>query len=349
MFVSRTLAALALSGAAMAAESISIQGAGATFPAPLYAKWVAEFNKANPETHVDYQPIGSGGGIKGITDRTVQFAGSDAPMTEEQIKAAPAPILHIPTVAGPVVMIVHHPNISNDLVLDGETISAIFIGKITKWNDKKIAALNPGMQLPGDDIVVVHRSDGSGTSWIFTNYLSKVSEEWSKKVGNATSVKWPTGIGGKGNDGVAESVENSFGAIGYVELAYAEKAKLPFLRLKNHDGKVVTASIDGVNAAAASMKEVPDDLRVSITDAPGDASYPICGFTYLLVYQDLSYLKNPAQASALLKYIWWAEHQGQEMAAPNYARLAEAMQKKAEEKLRSIVCDGKPVLGDAAK
>src|SRR4051812_1902200 len=211
-------------------ETVPIQGAGATFPAPLYAKWLDSYNKAHPESHLDYQPIGSGGGIKGITDRTVQFAGSDAPMSDEQLKAAPG-IVHLPTVAGPVVMIYHHPTLdAAQLTFDGPTIAGIYLGTITTWNDKRIAATNPGVKLPGDDIVVVHRSDGSGTSWIFTNYLSKISPEWAKKAGNATSVKWPTGIGGKGNAGVAEAVQNSFGAIGYVEMAFAKNAKLTYAK-----------------------------------------------------------------------------------------------------------------------
>jgi phosphate transport system substrate-binding protein len=344
--LSTTLALVAGSGLAMA-ETTTVQGAGATFPAPLYAKWIDAFNKAHPESHFDYQPIGSGGGIKGITDKTVQFAGSDAPMNEEQLKAAPG-IVHIPTVAGPVVVTYHHPKLTGSLTFDGATLADIYLGKISKWNDKRIKATNPGVDLPNDDIVVVHRSDGSGTSWIFTNYLSKVSAEWAKAAGNATSVKWPTGIGGKGNAGVAEAVQNSFGAIGYVELAYAKTAKLQYAKMVNHDGKVVEASIDGVNEAAKNSAEVPEDMRLSITDAPGEASYPICGFTYLLVYQDLSYLKNPAQAKAIAQFIDWCEHDGQGMASPDYARLSEGMQKKVEGKLHTLTVDGKPVLGDAA-
>jgi phosphate transport system substrate-binding protein len=326
------------------AENVEIHGAGATFPAPLYAKWTADFNKANASVKVDYQAIGSGGGIKGITDRTVQFAGSDAPMTDEQLKAAPGKILHIPTVAGPVVMIYKLEGVQS-LNLNGETIAEIYLSKITKWNDPKLVALNSGVQLPDKDIVVVHRSDGSGTSWIFTNYLSKVSADWKKSVGNATSVKWPAGLGGKGNDGVAQAVQNADGGIGYVELAYAENAKLLYATQINKAGKPVRGSVEGVvEAAKNSITEFPDDMRVSITDAAGDASYPICGFTYLLVYEDLSYLKNKEQATQLLNYINWAEHDGQEMAKPNYARLPAEVQKKVEEKLKTIVFDGQPIL-----
>ena len=326
------------------AENIEIHGAGATFPAPLYAKWVAEFNKVNAAVKVDYQAIGSGGGIKGITDRTVQFAGSDAPMSDEQLKAAPAKILHIPTVAGPVVLIYKLEGVQS-LNLNGETVAEIYLGKITKWNDPKLVALNAGVQLPDKDIVVVHRSDGSGTSWIFTNYLAKVSPDWKKGVGNATSVKWPTGLGGKGNDGVAQAVQNADGGIGYVEMAYAESAKLLYATQINKAGKGVRATVEGVvEAAKNSAQDFPDDMRVSITDAAGDASYPICGFTYLLVYEDMSYMKNKEQATQLLGFINWAEHEGQELAKPSYARLPAEVQKKVEAKLKTIVCDGQPIL-----
>jgi phosphate transport system substrate-binding protein len=339
--LSRVLLAAALS-AYGCAESISLQGAGATFPAPLYSKWIDTYNKEHADTHIDYQPIGSGGGIKGITDRTVQFAGSDAPLSEAQLSAAPG-ILHLPTVAGPVVLIFHHAKLPSNLILDGDIVAGIYLGQITTWNDPKIVARNPGVELPSDDIVVVHRSDGSGTSYIFTNYLSKVSPEWKSKVGNATAVKWPVGVGGKGSAGVAQAVNGAEGSIGFVELAYAKNAKLNFARMVNHDGKVVDATIDSVNEAAKHVGDLPADLRLSITDAPGDGSYPICGFTYLLVYQDLSYLKNPVQAQHLLDFIHWCEHDGQSMAAPDYASISDAIRAQVDAKLKSIVCDGKPV------
>jgi phosphate transport system substrate-binding protein len=231
--------------------------------------------------------------------------------------------------------------------LDGAATAAIYLGIIKKWNDPQLAALNPGVTLPDKDIIVAHRSDGSGTTWIFTNYLSKVSEKWKKEVGNETSVKWPAGIGGKGNPGVAQVVENSDGGIGYVELAYAESAKLSYATQINKAGKPVRASVDGVvEASKNSVSEFPEDMRVSITDAAGDGSYPICGFTYLLIYEDLSYLKNPQQAELLMKYVSWCVHDGQAMAKDlNYARLPPEVQKKVEEKLAKVVCDGKPVLG----
>src|SRR5258708_27627116 len=257
------------------AQSESIQGAGATFPAPLYAKWIAAYNAAHPNVKVDYQAIGSGGGIKGITDRTVQFAGSDAPMTDDQLKTAAAngKILHLPTVAGPVVLSYNLPGIKG-LRLDGDTVAGIYLGKITKWNDPAVAKLNSGVALPATDIAVVHRADGSGTTWIFTNYLSKVSADWKKQVGNATSVKWPVGLAGPKNDGVAAQVKATEGAIGYLELAYAEKGGFEYATQINKAGKEVRASIDGVVAAAKNaVADFPADMRVSITNAPGDDSY----------------------------------------------------------------------------
>ncbi|MEI6235797.1 MAG: phosphate ABC transporter substrate-binding protein PstS [Planctomycetota bacterium] len=327
---------------AVRAENVTIQGAGATFPAPLYAKWIEAANKANPSTKIDYQAIGSGGGIKGITDKTVQFGASDAPMTDDQMAAAKG-CMHIPTVSGSVVMIYNLPTVK-ELKLSGEVIADIFLGKITKWNDAKLVALNAGVELPAKDIVVAHRSDGSGTSWIFTNYLSKVSAEWKTKAGNATSVKWPCGVGGKGNDGVAAAAKASEGGIGYVELAYAEKVKLPYATQINKAGKAVHATIEGIMAAAKNSSEVPEDMRVSITDAAGDDSYPICGYTYLLVYQDLSYLKNKDQAAELVKFLNWCITDGQAMAKPNYSPLSADLQAKAAAKLKTIVFDGQPLM-----
>ena len=321
-------------------SAVEFHGAGATFPAPLYATWTSEFNKLKPNVKVDYQAIGSGGGIKGITDRTVQFAGSDAPMTEEQLKAVPAPVLHLPTVAGPVVIVYNLPEVKT-LTLDGPVLAEIFLGKIAKWNDAKIAALNAGANLPATDIVVAHRSDGSGTTWIFTNFLAKVSADWKSSVGNATAVKWPTGLGGKGNDGVAQSVQNAVGGIGYVELAFAQNAKLPYAKMVNKAGKTVEASIDGVEEAAKNSSEIPADMRISITDAPGDASYPICGYTYFLVYTDLTYLKNSEQESSVVDFIKWCVHDGQNLAKPAYAPLSAALQKKVDEAIATLKVDAK--------
>jgi phosphate transport system substrate-binding protein len=334
---------------AACAETVQIQGAGATFPAPIYQAWLAAYNGEHPESHIDYQAIGSGGGIRGITDKTVQFAGSDAPLTNDQMAAAPG-IMHLPTVAGPVVITYTLPGLTAPLILDGATIAGMYLGSITKWNAAEIVKLNPGVTLPDTDVVVVHRSDGSGTTWIFTNYLAKVSQEWGK-VGNATSVKWPTGLGGKGNAGVADAVKNSQGAIGYVELAYAMDAKLPVAKLVNHDGKVVEASIQGVVEAAKHSPAPGEDLRVSITDAPGDESYPICGFTYLLIYQDLSYLKDKDKAATLFKFIKWAETEGQTPAhmSTNYSPLPQNMQDMVLKHLATVTCDGAPLADAAAK
>lgn len=339
------MAAMLLGMSGVRAESTPLPGAGATFPAPLYTKWIAEYNGKNPQVKADYQAIGSGGGIKGITDRTVLFGGSDAPMTDEQLKAAPAKILHIPMVAGPVVMIYNVKGVEN-LKLDGEAVGKIFLGEIKKWNDPHLVKINPGVTLPDADIIVAHRSDGSGTSWIFTNYLSKVSEQWKKDVGNATSVKWPAGIGGKGNAGVAQVVSSQENSIGYVEMAFADTSKLAYATMINKAGKEVKASIEGVvEAAKNSVEEIPADFRVSITNAGGDATYPISGFTYLLVYEDLSYLKDATKAKELLGYIDWCVNDGQEFAKDlHYARLPAEMQKKVHEAVAKIVFDGKPVL-----
>ncbi|MEI6235798.1 MAG: phosphate ABC transporter substrate-binding protein PstS [Planctomycetota bacterium] len=324
-------------------EDITIQGAGATFPAPLYSKWVAAYNKANPGIKVDYQAIGSGGGIKGITDRTVQFGASDAPVIDETKAGFAKSIMHIPTVSGSVVMIYNLPTVKA-LTLSGDVIADIYLGKITKWNDARIIALNVGVELPAKDIVVAHRSDGSGTTWIFTNYLSKVSAEWKAKVGNATSVKWPCGVGGKGGDGPAASVKAGEGGIGYVELSYAEKLKLPYSTLINKAGKPVRASVDGVMAAAKNTADIPDDMCISITDAPGDDSYPICGYTYLLVYRDVSYFKSKEQAEALVTFLHWCLMDGMVMAKPNYAPLNEDIRTKLLARLKTIVFNGERLL-----
>jgi phosphate transport system substrate-binding protein len=337
-------AAVLMSAGAVHAENVQIQGAGATFPAPLYAKWVAAYNAANADTKVDYQAIGSGGGIKAITDRTAQFAGSDAPMSDVQEKAAPAKLLHVPMVAGPEVMIYNLPALKEKLKLDSDTIAKIYLGEITTWNDAKIKALNPGVELPADDIIVVHRSDGSGTTFIFTDFLSKVSDKWKSTVGSATSVKWPLGLGGKGNDGVAAAVANAEGTIGYVEFAFAKKKGLVYAAQINKSGNVVEPSIDNINNAASSIAQFPADMKVSITNTDGTSAYPICGYTYLLVYQDLSYLPKP-QAQAVVNYVNWCIHDGQALAKDlGYAKLAPDLQKKVEDEIKTIAYNGEPLL-----
>jgi len=337
-------AALLVAATVVQAAGVQIQGAGATFPAPLYAKWIAAYNTANPAVKVDYQAIGSGGGIKGITDRTVQFAGSDAPMNADQEKNAPGKILHIPTVAGPAV-IIYNLSAVKGLKLNNDVVAGIFLGEITKWNDAKLRALNAGVDLPDADIIVAHRSDGSGTSYIFTDFLAKASAKWKSSVGPAaTAVKWPVGLGGKGNDGVAAAVDNAEGAIGYVEFAYAKKKNLAYAIQINKAGNTVEPSIDNVNAAAAAIKDFPADMKVSITDTNGTSAYPICGYTYILIYQDLSYLPQE-QAAAVVQYLNWCIHEGQDTAKDlGYARLAPDLQKKVEDELKTITFDGAPLL-----
>jgi len=312
--------ACALGSYTASRAALLINGAGATFPYPIYSKWFDVYAKQDPDVKFNYQSIGSGGGIRMLTARTVDIGASDAPMTDQQLAAAPGKILHFPAVMGAVVIAYNLPGYSGGLKLDGPTIAHIFMGKITKWNDPQIAALNPGANLPAIDIVVAHRSDGSGTSYIFTDYLSKVSPDWSGGVGKATAVKWPVGLGGKGNEGVTALVQQTPGSIGYVELIYALTNHIPFAELKNHDGNWVKASLEGVTAAATSAAaNMPSDFRVSITDQPGPDAYPISAFTYLLVYQQQS---NRETGSQVKRFINWAIHSGQQYAAPlNYAPL----------------------------
>jgi len=295
--------ALVVAGAAPLAAQVGLTGAGATFPNPIYSKWFDAYNKKTG-VQINYQAIGSGGGIKQYTEGTVDFGASDGPMTADQMGAVQGEVLHVPTVMGAVVLTWNLPALgSTALKLDGATIADIFLGRITKWNDKRLAALNPGVSLPDADIIVVHRSDGSGTSYIFTDYLSKVSAEWKGKVGFATSVNWPVGLGGKGNDGVTQQVKQTEGSIGYVELIYAVANKLPFADVRNAAGSFVTPSLASVTAAAASAKFPPKtDFRVSITNAPGASSYPISSFTWLLVRPKM---KDPAKAKALHEFLAW--------------------------------------------
>jgi phosphate transport system substrate-binding protein len=324
--------------------SIALQGAGATFPYPLYSKWFSDYNKLNPNVKIDYQSIGSGGGIKQITEQTVDFGASDAPMKDDQMKALPKPILHIPTVLGAVVITYNLPSVQGELKLTPEVLTDIFLGKIKKWSDQKIAALNSGLKLPDKDIAAVHRSDGSGTTAIFVDYLSKVSPEWKEKIGSGTSVNWPPiGIGGKGNEGVTGQVKQLEGAVGYVELVYALQNKLPYASIQNQAGKFVAPNLDAVTAAAASsVAEMPEDLRVSITNAAGDGAYPISGYTYLLIYKDMD---NQAKGQTLAKFLWWAIHDGQKQAKDlGYAPLPSEVVAKTEEKIKSLTAKGAPAL-----
>lgn len=329
----KILATVLLAGVtATASAQMLINGAGATFPYPIYSKWFDEYVKVDPSVRFNYQSIGSGGGQKQILAQTVDFGASDGPMSDENLSKAPGKILHIPTVAGAVVLTYNLAG-NPSLKLDGDTIAGIFLGQIKKWNDPKLAALNSGAKLPDQDIVVVHRSDGSGTTFIFTDYLSKVSSEWKQKAGNNTSVNWPTGIGGKGNEGVSGQVKQTPGAIGYVELIYAIQNKMPYAEVKNSTGQFVKPTIDSVTAALATA-EIPDDFRFSMTNAPGKDAYPICGATWLLVYEQQ---KDPAKGKKLVEFLKWAAKDGEKMAKDlDYAPLPESVQQRVLKRIDEI-------------
>jgi phosphate transport system substrate-binding protein len=322
-----TILAIAGVGRSSYADQL-INGAGATFPYPIYSKWFDVYAKENPGIKFNYQSIGSGGGIRMLSNRTVDLGASDAPMTNEQLSDAPGKILHFPSVMGAVVVAYNLPGFTGTLRLTGPVIADIFAGKITKWDDDKIKALNPGAAIPSQDIVVCHRSDGSGTSYIFTDYLSKVSPSWATDPGKGTAVKWPAGLGGKGNEGVTALVQQTPGAIGYVELIYALNNNIPFAELQNKAGNWVKASLEGVTAAAASSAgNMAPDFRVSITDAAGPDSYPISSFTWLLVYQKQT---NKDVGDQIKKFLGWALTEGQKEAPDlKYAPLpAEVVQKE---------------------
>lgn len=325
-------------------SEIRLQGAGATFPNPLYQKWLSEYGKLNPNVKIDYQSIGSGGGIKQIQARTVDFGASDAPMKDEDLRAAPGEILHIPTVLGAVVITYNLAGVSQPLRFAPDVIADIFLGKIKKWNDPRLETDNAGVNLPDSDMTVVHRSDGSGTSAVFTDYLSKVSPEWKEKVGSGTSPNWPVGIGGKGNEGVTGQVKQIPNTIGYVELAYAGQNKLPVGLIKNKSLNFVEPSIDAVTAAAAaSVATTPDDLRVSITDAAGATAYPISSYTYILVYKAQP---DQLKGKTLVDFLWWGIHDGEKFAKDlQYAPLPDEIIKRAEAKINSITAAGKPLRG----
>lgn len=330
-------AGLLLVGGTALAGGLLINGAGATFPFPLYSKWFAEYNKQHPELQFNYQSIGSGGGVKQITEKTVDFGASDAPMTDAELAKAPG-IIHVPTVLGAVAIVSN--GAPDGVKLTPEVLSDIFMGKITRWNDPKILAVNPG-KLPELAITVAHRSDGSGTTAVFTDYLGKVSPAWKSTVGVGKSVKWPVGLGGKGNEGVTGIVKSTPGAIGYVELAYAKQNKLPMATLQNADGQWVKPSVEATSAAAQGV-ELPPDFRVSITNAKGKDAYPISSFTYILLYKDQT---DAAKGKALVEFLWWAIHDGQKLAAPlDYAPLPKPVVARVEAELKTVKVDGKSVL-----
>ena len=303
---------LALPAASVQAQKIQINGAGATFPYPIYSKWFSEYNKLHPEVEINYQSIGSGGGIRQLINQTVFFGATDGPMTSDQLFSAPGPVLHLPTVLGGVVPVYNIPDVNAELKFTGKVLADIILGKVTKWSDPAIASLNPGVKLPASEITVVHRSDGSGTTYIFVDYLSKVSPEFKKTVGVATSVNWPVGVGGKGNEGVAGLVKQTPGSIGYVELIYAKQNKISYGSVQNLEGEFVTASLDAVTAAAqVAAKAMPKDFRVSITNAPGKGVYPISSFTWILLYESPS---DKQRAKVMVDFMKWALTEGQKYA-----------------------------------
>ena len=340
--IAAALIAVALAGACSRSPEkgvLTITGAGATFPYPLYSKWFYEYSNAHPEVNFNYQSIGSGGGIRQITEGTVDFGATDAPMTGEEMARLPGPVLHIPTAIGAVAVVYHLKGVEGGLRLSPDVLAEIFLGKIRKWSDPKISSLNPGVALPPADIVVVNRSDGSGTTDIFTHYLSAVSPEWNTKVGRGKSVRWPVGLGGKGNEGVAGAVRQTPGAIGYVELAYATQNRMAMAALRNREGNFVTPTLESTSAAAAGAAEtMPADFRVSLVNAPGKEAYGICGFTWILVPENP---KDPAKGKAIVSFLQWAIRDGQKMNAPLlYATLPDKVSKMADDALRRIRHDG---------
>ncbi|MGM0420363.1 MAG: phosphate ABC transporter substrate-binding protein PstS [Bacillota bacterium] len=340
--ISALFAALLLVGlTGTAFAQVSLESGGASFPYPLYSTWIDVYTENN-DVRIDYQSIGSGGGIRGIIDKTFDFAGSDAPMRDEEIERADGKIMHIPTVMGAVAVTYNLEGVEQQLNLDSKTVANIFLGNITKWNDKEIQASNPEVDLPDKYIVVVRRSDGSGTTNAFTDFLAKVSSEWEETVGFGKAVNWPTGMGAKGNEGVAGQVQQNDGAIGYVELAYAIENDLSHAKLKNIDGNFVEASLESTTAAAAgAVADMPEDMRVSITNQPGENSWPISTFTYLLVYEEY---ENREKTAEMIDYIWWAVSEGDEYARELlYSPLPDNLKDMVKEKLESITVNGEKV------
>ena len=336
---------LAFAGAFTAsafAQDRELTGAGATFPYPLYSKMFDVYARGYG-VKVNYQAIGSGGGIRQLINKTVDFGGSDAIMTEEDSKSAGAPVLHVPTCAGAVVVTYNLPN--NPVVkFTPDIVADIFLGKIRKWNDQRIAAMNPGANLPATEMTVIHRSDGSGTTNIFSGYLSKVSKDWKEKVGEGTSLNWPAGLGAKGNPGVAGLVQQTPGSVGYVELIYALENKMPFGDLQNKKGKFIRPTLAATSAAANIS--LPDDMKVSLTDTSAPDGYPISGFTFIILYKEQKYGDRTAdKANTVVKLVWWMTHEGQKYAQPlQYAPLSKTAQEKTEKIIKAIVYGGKEVV-----
>jgi phosphate transport system substrate-binding protein len=342
-FLSIAVAA-ALCGPGGPALAQALTGAGATFPFPIYSKW---FDTYQQETgvRVNYQSIGSGGGIRQVLEGTVDFGATDGPMSDEEMARAPGEILHIPMVLGAVVVVYNVPGLPSGLKLDGPTLAGIFLGEITEWDDSRIASQNPGANLPNEPILVVHRSDGSGTTYVFSDYLSHVSTDWSARVGTGKALNWPTGLGGKGNEGVAGQVKQTPGTIGYVELAYAKQNALTMVQMKNRSGRYVSPSLETTTAAAEGIAATlgPDtDFRISIVNAPGEVAYPIASFTWQLVYREQ---QDRAKGQALVDLLWWETHAAQEYPASlDYAPLPHGIVELIEGKLRTITYAGHPLL-----
>jgi phosphate transport system substrate-binding protein len=326
------LASLALTLPVMGQTTLN--GAGATFPYPMYSKWFSEYNKLHPDVQINYQSIGSGGGIRQVLNGTVDFGASDGPMSDEQLAQSKTKILHVPTVLGAVVPAYNVPGISEEVKFTPEALAGIFLGKIQKWNDPAITQANPGYKFPDKPIIVIYRSDGSGTTFIFTDYLSKISKDWSNSVGKGTSVKWPVGMGGKGNEGVAGQIRQLQGSIGYVELVYAVENKITYGSVKNAAGNFVKASLDSVTEAAASVKTMPADFRVSITNAPGKTAYPISSFTWLLIPVQA---KDPKKGKIIADFLDWMVSDGQKMTSQlSYAPLPASVVEKVKASIKQI-------------
>ena len=327
---------LTLTTVVSAAKLLLINGAGATFPYPIYSKWFAEYATVDPTVNFNYQSIGSGGGVRQIIAKTVDFGASDGPMTDEELKQSPAEILHLPTVLGGVVTIYNIPGVSAKLNFTQKALAEIFLGKIKWWNDEALASANPGVSLPGEPIIVVHRADGSGTTYIWTDFLAKVSPVWSSRIGRGKSVNWPVGLGGKGNEGVAGLVKQTPYAIGYVELGYALQNRLAYGRVENAAGEFADCTIESVTQAAASAAAtMPADFRVSITNASGRSTYPIASFTWLLVYREQ---EDPVKGKALVSFLKWMLREGQQYAGPlGYAPLPSEVIKREEATIERIV------------
>jgi phosphate transport system substrate-binding protein len=315
-------------------QTTQLNGAGATFPYPIYSKWFSEYNKLHSDVQINYQSIGSGGGIRQVLNGTVDFGASDGPMSDQQLKEAKFKILHVPTVLGAVVPAYNVPGVSEELKFTPEVLAGIYLNKIVKWNDPAIASANPGVKLPDLGIIVIYRSDGSGTTYIFTDYLSKVSKDWASTVGKGTSVKWPNGVGGKGNEGVAGQVRQLLGSIGYVELIYAVQNKISYGSVKNAAGNAVKASLESVTEAAASAPSMPADFRVSITNAPGKTAYPISSFTWLLIPEQS---KDPKKGKILADFLNWMITDGQAMTTQlSYAPLPASVVEKVKGAIKQI-------------